>query len=272
MFSDATKAGQLARLRTLKDMDAAALQLSQVGRLVLRPEVIDDQLRQTIFQTLPPEELEAAVTQIERLARLPEDLYYEELQQQWRRVRRFLPAVLSTIHFGATPAGGPVIQALEELRLQEHRVQRKQPHLDIVTKGWRKYVIKEDGTIDRKAYTFCCLERVRAAVRRRDLFVTPSLRYADARGGLLSGAAWEAARAMICRSLGHSLSADDTLATLSQQINATYRMVAAKLPTNPSARIETQEGKEELVLTGLEKLEESPSLIRLRDAVKARLP
>lgn len=62
MFSDATKAGQLARLRTLKDMDAAALQLSQVGRLVLRPEVIDDQLRQTIFQTLPPEELEAAVT------------------------------------------------------------------------------------------------------------------------------------------------------------------------------------------------------------------
>jgi TnpA family transposase len=102
--------------------------------------------------------------------------------------------------------------------------------------------------------------------------VTPSLRYADARSGLLSGAAWEAARPMICRSLGHALSADDTLAALSQQLDATYRTVAAKLPTNPAARIETRDGKEELVLTGLEKLAEPPSLIRLREAVKARLP
>jgi len=138
MFSEATKAGQEARLRTLKDLDAAALQLSQVGRLILRPDVLDDQLRQAIFLTLPPEELEAAVMQIEQLARLPEDLYYEELQQQWRRVRRFLPAVLSTIRFGATPAGGPIIDALEELALQEHRVQRKLPRLDIVWISLRK--------------------------------------------------------------------------------------------------------------------------------------
>ena len=272
MFSEATKAGQLARLRTLKDLEAAALQLSQVGRLILRPDVMDDQLRQSIFQTLPPEELEAAVVQIEQVARLPEDLYYEELQQQWRRVRRFLPAVLSTIRFGATSAGGPISEALEELALQEHRVQRKQPRLDIVTKGWRKYVMKEDGTIDWKAYTFCCLDRVRAALRRRDLFVTPSLRYADARLGLLSGPAWEGARATVCRSLGHALSPEDTLAGLSHQLDATYRAVAAKLPANPNARVEVHEGKDELVLSGLEKVDEPSSLLRLREAVKARLP
>jgi TnpA family transposase len=272
MFSEATKAGQEARLRTLKDLDAAALQLSHVGRLILRPDVLDDQLRHAIFHTLPPEALEAAVTQIEQLTRLPDDLYYEELQQQWRRVRRFLPAVLSTIRFGATPAGGPIIEALEELALQEHRVQHKLPRLDIVTKAWRKYVIKEDGSIDRKAYTFCCLDRVRAALRRRDLFVTPSLRYADARLGLLSGAAWEGARTTVCRSLGHSLSPEDTLSALSQQLDATYRAVAANLPANPHARVEVHEGKDEVVLSGLEKVEEPPSLLRLREAVKARLP
>jgi len=272
IFSDATKAGQTARLRTLKDLDAAALQLAHVGRLVLHPDVTDEQLRHAIFRSLPPEELETAVVQIEQVARPPEDLYYEELQQQWRRVRHFLPAVLATIRFGATPAGAPIRAALDELTLQEHRVQRKQPPLEVVTKAWRKYVLKEDGVIDRKAYTFCCLDRVRAAVRRRDLFVTPSLRYADARSGLLSGAAWEAARPLVCRSLVHSLSADETLATLSRQLDATYRTVAAKLPTNPAARIETREGKEELVLTGLEKLDEPPSLVRLRAAIKARLP
>ena len=46
------------------------------------------------------------------------------------------------------------------------------------------------------------MDRMRAALRRRDLFATPSLRYADPRLGLLDGAAWEAARPAVCRSLG----------------------------------------------------------------------
>lgn len=53
MFGDATKAGEQARLRTLKDLDTAARQPGQVGRLVLRPDVGDDRLRQAIFQALP---------------------------------------------------------------------------------------------------------------------------------------------------------------------------------------------------------------------------
>jgi hypothetical protein len=36
--------------------------------------------------------------------------------------------------------------------------------------------------------------------------------------------------------------------------------------------VETSDGKDELVLTGLDKLEDPPSLIRLREAVNARLP
>jgi len=129
-----------------------------------------------------------------------------------------------------------------------------------------------DGAVDQQAYVFCCLERLRAALRRRDLFVTPSLRYADARRGLLTGKAWETARPTVCRSLGHTLSAEETIAVLSRQLDETYREVAAKLPSNPSARIETVAGKDELVVSGLDKLEEPPSLVRLRDEVNARLP
>jgi hypothetical protein len=119
---------------------------------------------------------------------------------------------------------------------------------------------------------FCCLDRLRSALRRRDLFVTPSIRYTDARIGLLSGAAWENSRITICRSLGHSLSADENIAKLSRQLDQTYRAVAANLPANPSARVEMSDGKEELVLTGLDKLDDPPSLIRLREAVNSRLP
>jgi hypothetical protein len=125
----------------------------------------------------------------------------------------------------------------------------------------------QDGTVDRKAYVFCCLDRLRSALRRRDLFVAPSIRYADARIGLLSGAAWEASRSTICRSLGHSLSAQESIDALSSQLDQTYRAVAANLLANPAARVETLDGKEELVLTGLDKLDDSPSLVRLREAV-----
>ena len=122
------------------------------------------------------------------------------------------------------------------------------------------------------AYTFCALDRFRAALRRRELFVTPSVRYADPRRGLLEGAAWASARPLVCRALGQPGTAEEAITTLRQQLDQTYRTVAAHLPHNPAVRIETRRGKERLVLSPLEKLEEPPSLVALRAAVAARLP
>ncbi|MBA3805845.1 MAG: hypothetical protein H0X14_09075 [Acidobacteria bacterium] len=272
IFSDATKADEKARLRSIKDLDAAATQLGQVCRLVLDANIPDAELRAVIWNTMKSEELEAALTQMEALVRPPKDMYYQELRQSWRRVRRFLPPLLKTIHFGSTPAGRALDGALQELSTGAGVPIAGQEHLDIVSKGWRRYVVDDKGAVDQKAYVFCCLERLRSALRRRDLFVAPSLRYADARRGLLSGKAWETARPMVCRSLGHTLSAEDTIVALSRQLDETYRAVAANLPANPSARIETVAGKDELVVSGLDKLEEPPSLVRLRDEVSARLP
>ena len=110
------------------------------------------------------------------------------------------------------------------------------------------------------------------ALRRRDLFVQPSFRYGDARIGLLSGQAWETTRPTICRSLGHSLSAEETLVGLGRQLNHVYRQVAANLASNQLARVESVEGKDELVLTALDKLDEPQSLVRLREEIARRLP
>jgi len=76
----------------------------------------------------------------------------------------------------------------------------------------------------------------------------------------------------VCRSLSHSLSADETITVLSRQLDQTYRMVAANLPNNPATRIESTKGQDALVLTGLDKLEEPASLVQLRQAVNSRLP
>lgn len=190
IFSDATKAGEKARLRTIKDLDAAAMQLGQACQLVLNPDISDADLRSAIFNVVQREELQSALGQVVSLVRPPEDMYYQELQQAWGRVRKFLLPLLTTVHFGATPAGKAVLQALEAVRNQDGRakVLPATAPLEIVGRGWRKYVIEKDGTIDKKAYVFCCLDPLRTTVRRRDVFIAPSIRYADPRIGLLSGA------------------------------------------------------------------------------------
>jgi hypothetical protein len=220
IFSGAKTAGEKARLRTLKDLDAAAIQLSQVGRLLLDRSVPDAAVRGAAFAAVVPEALEAAVGQVERLVRPPEDVYYQELCESFRRVRTFLPSLLRTVGFGATPAGQPVVAALEHLRKVEEkgRAQAGDAPRQVVTGVWRPYLNETERKVDAKAYVFCSLDRLRSALRRRDLFVQPSFRYADARLGLLKGQAWEAARPTICRSLGHSLSAEETLVGLGRQL------------------------------------------------------
>jgi hypothetical protein len=47
IFSEASKAGIKARLRTLKDLDAAAVQAGNVSKVVLDPNVADIEIRQT---------------------------------------------------------------------------------------------------------------------------------------------------------------------------------------------------------------------------------
>jgi TnpA family transposase len=100
----------------------------------------------------------------------------------------------------------------------------------------------------------------------------PSISRSVARIGLLSGSAWNVARPTVCRSLGHSVSATETISALSRELDQTYRTVAQKLPSNPGARVEPVDGKDALIVTPLDKLEEPDSLVKLRQEVNARLP
>ena len=118
----------------------------------------------------------------------------------------------------------------------------------------------------------CVLDQLREALRRRDVFVTPSWRYADPRRNLLAGAEWEAARPIMCRTLGYSPRPEPILAALSDELDQTYRAVAARLPNNPAVRFERIDGKDELIVSPLDKVEEPASLVALRTAIAGRLP
>jgi len=79
-------------------------------------------------------------------------------------------------------------------------------------------------------------------------------------------------RPQVCRALGHPDTAEPALQALTHQLDAAYQRTVAHFPTNAAIQVDQVKGRDTLTLTGLDKLEEPPSLLTLRAQVLARLP
>lgn len=202
LFGDAVKADKKSRLRSLKDLDEAAATLASACQILLDDTVPDSELRNQLFAQISPDTLALALAGVNKLIRPTDDVYFQELDAKYKAVRRFLPALAEHIHFGANATGKPFIAAFAWLRanMKVKRPDNDAPR-EIITKPWQRHVLREGDTIDFHAYTFCVLSELRIALRRRDVFVAPSWRYADPRAGLLDSAEWESTRPIICRTL-----------------------------------------------------------------------
>jgi len=202
------------------------------------------------------------------------DTHLDDLLARYSLVRRFLPTLLASLRLQAAPAGVDVLAAWEALGALEGRrsVRADEVPLTLATGPWVTRVHGPDGLLHRPAFTLLVLERLREALRRRDVYATTSRRWSDPRAQLLSGSAWEAARAGVATSLGHDLDPHRELAELAADLDGAYRAVAGRIADNAAVRIETADGHDRLVLTPLDRLDEPPSLLALRAAVDDLLP
>jgi TnpA family transposase len=272
MFSEAEAAAKEARLYSLRDFDDAALKLRDMGIVVFDDATPDDQVRATIFDLIGRDVLFAAVERVGMLVEPQDEAYFKELRKFHRKIR-YAPALLAGLELDAAPAGRPLLDAVEYLRAVHAGVKRPGPvPTAFASKDWVVQIRTEDGSVDLTGYRLCVLDGLRRAFRRRDIFPIRSLRYADPRKGLLSGAAWEAARPMICRTVGASASAEEELAGLAQRLDLAYRETAARVPANAAVVIVGAGEKVDLSVEALDKVEEPASLTALRAAVDARLP
>ena len=274
LLAESVREGKKERLRTLGDLDKAALRLSQVCSRLLENDVPTLPTRESLFAQVSEAQLAAAITQVEALARPADDHYYPEVIARWRTVRQVLPLLLQTLDFQSTKAGQPVLEAVHFLKSIEGQLKPKMEGAPqtIVPKGWSRWVNLPEGEVDRRAYTFCVLEQLMAGLRRRDLFVSPSVRWSNPHAKLLQGKAWESARLQVCRTLNLSPTPTQELTQLRAQLEATYQRTAANLDANPSVRLEQAHGQETLTISNLDKLEEPASLITLKQTVAALLP
>ena len=76
--------------------------------VVLDATLPDENLRAAVFSRIPRTEMAQALDDVRKLVRPPDDVFYRALDAHYRRVRRFLPALLKHVSFIAAPAGGAV--------------------------------------------------------------------------------------------------------------------------------------------------------------------
>lgn len=275
LLSQAERGGQQERLRTLRDLDGASLHLYTACEVLFDPQCHDANVRTAVFARIPPDQLRAAMALVQAIARPEVDPYYDQLLAQYTTVRRFLPALLDTMEFQGTAAGQPVLEALAYL----HRIEgQRKPNLGeaptaVVNRAWHPLVFQHRHQVsNRRTYTFCVLERLQDSLRRRNVFVSPSERWGDPGVKLLQGEEWQAVRTQVYRTLSHPQDPAEALAMLSRQLDEAYLRTARNLPHNAAVRIEQENGRDVPVLTGLDKLEDPPSLVALRSQVNALLP
>ena len=244
-----------------------------------------EELWSAIGRNVSRSDLEWAAATVHQLASQPDAddgqqaAFRGELLRRYQSLRRFLPIMLETISFDAAPAGRPVLEALESLRALEGRpgrVSANSVSLKVVTGRWRTLVLDNPqlgaDEIDRRAYSFCVLEALVAALDRRDVFVTRSGQFTDPCAKLLSGSAWTAARPEICTGLNLKLDPQQALERLGAQLDGAYRQTAERLPENVALQIAELAGAERPDLAKLEALDEPEPLSALRTTTTAMLP
>ena len=268
LFSKAKRTNHKTRLRTIKDLDSAAATLIDACKVVLDNNLTDQEVRSKIFNIVGYEELIIAVTEVNALIQPPDDVFYRELEDKEQTIKNFLPSLLRVIHFDSNEAGKPIIQALDWLKSKS----KKEAPMDLVSKTWKRYIHDKENQFNKTAYIFCVLDKLQGALKRRDLFISPSWRYSDPRANLHGGTEWEAIRPVICRSLNLTNEPHGYLQEFVNELDETYKLVAKNFDNNPFIRFDLIKGSEELILTQLDKLDEPESLKLLRSEVKSRLP
>ncbi|MHA0036670.1 Tn3 family transposase [Deinococcus sp. PESE-13] len=264
------------RLRSLRDLDQAALTLQDAVRVLLDDTVPAGEVRQRVLTRLGEGTLRDAVATVQTLASPDTDPLAEALSGSYATVRRFLPALLQTVTLEGTTSARPLLDAWRFLKAQEQhgrgRPKWSQAPRSFVPVSWERRVFPTVGEVNRAAYTLCVLHQLHQALKRREVFAPVSERYRDPRAELLQGSAWTEARADVARALGRSLDPQAELDVRRLALNAAYQEVTSHLGQNGALQVETQEGQTLLRLSPLDPQPDPPSLTRLQRDLAAHLP
>lgn len=277
LFREVEQAQISARSAHQLDLETAALLLSNVvGMLISEEGMPFDGWQDNVYAHWPKNRIVNARATVENLIQpAATSKPYNELSIRWRRVRKMFFNIVTRIDLAASPGGQHVTDAINWLRDQpdwsKAPVQSAPPN--VISKSWKPYVMNAEGeVVNPKAYVFATIDAWYKAVKRRDVFAAPGIRYADPRIGMLDQRDWQNAKGIVCRTLNRTLDGGAEVQRLTDVLDATFARVVARADQNADLQFETTGGKSKIVVSKLDRLEEPDSLIALRSHVHRLMP
>ena len=272
LASRSERAVERDRIRTLDQLDAAALILRPAALVVLDSDVADADVRSALFELTGKEELQRAVDVVGKLLGSGSDQAMQRLVARYPHVRRFLPALLARVRFASVTDRHPVIVALDHLRaLEDGKEQIQNAPRAVITEAWERLVVVE-GRVDRRGYTLCVLDRLRLALRRRDIYVIGADRWGDPRRLLVEPATWTTLRRQVLRTLDLPYRAPSYLERLGAELDAAHYAAADAVDEDPTVWIEEAAHRDRVHVAQLDRLSEPASASTLRADTHALLP
>ena len=216
------------------------------------------------------EDLRAALISCREFQRLEERGFIDEMCSYYGYLRRYLPTFFE-LPFQAEPGSRPLLEAVTIVRRMDHGELRKLPPsapVNFVPSAWRKFLLREDGQIDRRIWEIALSLALRDALRSGDLYLPESRRHVSFWNLVYDEGQWAQARRGAYEQLSLFHEADAVVTKLSEEFNLAARELDRNLPQNPFATFQNGE----LHLKRQDTLEIPEGVRRLSQTIEARLP
>lgn len=248
LISPARRATDKARLAAMPRLAKASTTLVAVTKVMLEllAHADGDELdiasaRAAIDEVASREEVAAAVATVTEL--VPDEDSWEAdnraaIAARYGVVRPFVRLLATVLPLKAAPGGRELLAEIHRMpELLRRRISQKpltedDLNMNLVTGTWRRAVLANpalEGAADRDAYVMCLLTQLAAALRRRDIFAYPSLRWGDPRAQLLDGAEWSGVRDDVLAGLGLTGPVDEHLAEMAAALDGGWRQLAQRI-------------------------------------------
>lgn len=213
----------------------------KIGSVLLDANISDAELRQAIYQHVPPDVLRSAVEESERIMRPLDDNYFDFLETRYGYLRQFTPTFLDAFDFRSNLKLDPLRDAIDLLRRLNSEGRRTVPEdapVSFVSAKWRPYVLDHNQRIDRHYYELCVLEELRGALRAGDLWLQGSRRYANPETYLIPKEQWTTLRTEVCRQVQAPESGADRLNERGAELEALLEQVDPLLAGDTGVRMD----------------------------------
>jgi TnpA family transposase len=216
------------------------------------------------------EELQAALASCRAFQHLEERGFVDEISSYYSYLRRYFPTLFE-LPFEAEPGSRSLLEALAIVRRLDRGELGKLPTsapVDFVPPAWRKFLLRADGLLDRRAWEIALGFALRDALRSGDIYLPESRRHVSFWNLVYDERQWAQERSGAYKQLSLFPEADTVRRKLFQEFDLVARQLDQGLPQNPFVTL--RDG--ELHLKRPDALEVPERIHRLRQTIETRLP